>query len=127
LLIYSLGLGIPFIITALALNYVLPILKRFKRYLHAIEIAAGLIVIVMGLVLVTDSFLRLTGWLYREFPALANVGTGPETANGALTLGAVFIAGVVSFISPCVLPLVPAYISLLTGRRLETLVAAYES
>jgi cytochrome c biogenesis protein CcdA len=78
----------------------------------------------MGVILVTGSFLRFTGFLYREFPALANVGTGPDVGGGALTLGAVFIAGVVSFISPCVLPLVPAYISLITGRRLETLVAA---
>ena len=124
LLVYSLGLGIPFIITAVALNYMLPLFKKFKRYLQAVEIVAGLIVVGMGVVLVTDSFLRFTGFLYREFPALANVGTGPEVAGGALTLGAVFAAGVVSFISPCVLPLVPAYISLITGRRLETLVAA---
>ncbi|HME81850.1 MAG TPA: cytochrome c biogenesis protein CcdA [Candidatus Eremiobacteraceae bacterium] len=126
LLVYSLGLGIPFILTGLALNYVLPVLKRFRRYLHAIEIVAGTIVIGMGLILVTNSFLRFTGFLYKEFPALANVGTGPDLGGGALTFGAVFLAGVVSFISPCVLPLVPAYISLLTGRRLETLVDAYE-
>ena len=127
LFVYSLGLGIPFVITALALNYVLPLLRRFKRYLHAVEIVAGVIVIGMGLILVTDSFLRFTGFLYKEFPALANVGTGPEVSGGALTIGAVFLAGIVSFISPCVLPLVPAYISLLTGRRLETLVEAYET
>ncbi len=126
LFVYSLGLGLPFIITALGLNYVLPLLKRFKKYLPAIEVIAGLIVIVMGLVLVTNSFLRFTGWLYKEFPAIANLGTGPDVGGGALTIGAVFLAGVVSFISPCVLPLVPAYISLLTGRRLETLVEAYQ-
>jgi cytochrome c-type biogenesis protein len=126
LLIYSIGLGLPFILTGLALNIVLPVLKRFKRYLHAIEIVAGLIVVGMGLILVTNSFLRFTGFLYKEFPALANIGTGPDIGGGALTFGAVFLAGVVSFISPCVLPLVPAYISLLTGRRLETLVEAYE-
>ena len=124
LLVYSLGLGIPFIVTALALNYMLPLFKAFKRYLRAAEIFAGVLVVAMGVILVTGSFLRFTGFLYREFPALANVGTGPDVGGGALTLGAVFIAGVVSFISPCVLPLVPAYISLITGRRLETLVAA---
>jgi cytochrome c-type biogenesis protein len=125
LLVYSLGLGIPFIITALALNWMLPLFRRFKRYLHAVEIVAGLLVIGMGLILVTDSFLRFTGFLYREFPALANIGTGPEISSGAaLTIGAIFVAGLVSFISPCVLPLVPAYVSLLTGRRLEALLEA---
>jgi cytochrome c-type biogenesis protein len=125
LLVYSLGLGIPFIITALALNWMLPLFRRLKRYLHAVEIVAGLLVVGMGLILVTGSFLRFTGFLYREFPALANVGTGPEIGSGAaLTIGAIFIAGLVSFISPCVLPLVPAYVSLLTGRRLEALLEA---
>ncbi|HEV2907926.1 MAG TPA: cytochrome c biogenesis protein CcdA [Candidatus Eremiobacteraceae bacterium] len=128
LFVYSLGLGIPFVLTAVALNYVLPVLKRFKRYLRAIEIFAGVLVVGAGLILVTNSFLRFTGFLYKEFPALANIGTGPDIgAGGALTLTVVFIAGFVSFISPCVLPLVPAYISVLTGRRLEALVDAYSA
>lgn len=126
LLIYSLGLGIPFIVTALALNYVLPVFKRLKRFLPVAEIIGGVIVVAMGLVLVTNSYIRFLGFVYKEFPALANIGTGPDVGAGALTIGAVFAAGLVSFISPCVLPLVPAYVSLLTGRRLETLVAAYE-
>ena len=92
----------------------------------AIEIVAGLIVIGMGLVLVTDSFLRFTGWLYETFPALANVGTGPEASGSVVSMGAVFIAGLVSFISPCVLPLVPVYISYLTGQSIESLIASYE-
>jgi cytochrome c-type biogenesis protein len=121
LLVYSVGLGIPFLLTAVLLQSVLPLLRRMRRYLPAIEIAAGVIVIGMGLVLVTNSFLRFTGWLYQTFPALANVGTGPESAS--LSIGAVFLAGLVSFLSPCVLPLVPVYISLLTGQSLEKLTA----
>ncbi|HXM19372.1 MAG TPA: cytochrome c biogenesis protein CcdA [Candidatus Tumulicola sp.] len=121
LLVYSIGLGIPFLLTAIALQYVLPLFHRIKRFLPAIEIGAGIIVIGMGLVLLTNSFVRFTGWLYQTFPALANVGTGPESAS--LSLGAVFIAGLVSFLSPCVLPLVPVYISLLTGQSIEELAA----
>jgi cytochrome c-type biogenesis protein len=36
-------------------------------------------------------------------------------------VGIAFLAGLVSFVSPCVLPLVPAYLSLLTGESLEDL------
>ncbi len=126
LFIYSLGLSLPLLGTAIALQYVLPLLNRIKRFLPAIEIVAGLIVIGMGLVLVTDSFLRFTGWLYETFPALANVGTGPEASGSVVSMGAVFIAGLVSFISPCVLPLVPVYISYLTGQSIESLIASYE-
>jgi cytochrome c-type biogenesis protein len=126
LFVYSLGLSLPLLATAVALQYVLPLLSRIKRFLPAIEIVAGLIVIGMGLILVTDSFLRFTGWLYQTFPSLANVGTGPEASGAAVTMGAAFVAGLVSFISPCVLPLVPVYISYLTGQSIESLVASYE-
>ena len=126
LFIYSLGLGLPFLLTAVALQYVLGLLNRLKRYLRVIEMIAGVIVVGMGLVLVTDSFLRFTGWLYKTFPALANVGTGPEASGDVISAGAVFIAGVVSFISPCVLPLVPVYISWITGQSIENLVGAYD-
>jgi len=43
-----------------------------------------------------------------------------------ITGSAVFIAGLVSFISPCVLPLVPVYISWITGQSIEALVASYD-
>jgi cytochrome c-type biogenesis protein len=40
-----------------------------------------------------------------------------------LSVGIAFLAGLVSFVSPCVLPLVPAYLSFLTGSSLEDLKA----
>ncbi len=124
LLVYSIGLGIPFFLTAFALDRALPLLKRTRRFLPAIEFVAGLFVIAMGVVLVTNKWLMFVGWIYANFPALANLGTGPETAGSAISIVAVFVAGFVSFISPCVLPLVPVYISYLTGQSIEKLAAA---
>jgi cytochrome c-type biogenesis protein len=126
LFVYSMGLGVPLLATAIGLHYVLPFLNRIKRFLPVIEFIAGLLVVATGLVLFTNSFLRFTAWLYETFPALANVGTGPEASGDVITIGAVFVAGLVSFISPCVLPLVPVYISYLTGQSIESLVAAYD-
>ena len=45
------------------------------------------------------------------------------TSTTHITVGIAFLAGLVSFVSPCVLPLVPAYLSLLTGESLEELKA----
>jgi cytochrome c-type biogenesis protein len=45
------------------------------------------------------------------------------TATTHITVGIAFLAGLVSFVSPCVLPLVPAYLCLLTGESLEDLKA----
>ena len=38
------------------------------------------------------------------------------------TLSIAFLAGVISFLSPCVLPLIPGYISYISGTSLEKLV-----
>jgi cytochrome c-type biogenesis protein len=126
LFVYSMGLGVPLLATAIGLQYVLPLLNRIKRFLPVIEVIAGLLVIATGVVLFFNLFLRVTAWLYGTFPTLANLGTGPESTGDVISVGAVFVAGLVSFISPCVLPLVPVYISYLTGQSIESLVAAYD-
>jgi cytochrome c-type biogenesis protein len=68
LFVYSMGLAVPFMITAVALGWVLPALQRIKRFLPAIEMAAGAFMIATGVVLVTNSFLRIAGWFYQFVP-----------------------------------------------------------
>ena len=46
--------------------------------------------------------------------------------SGDPTILLAIAAGLLSFLSPCVLPLVPVYISYLTGQSIESLVAAYD-
>ena len=68
LFVYSMGLAVPFLVTALAIGAVLPVLNRIKRFLPAIEIAAGAFMILTGVVLVNYWFLRVSGWFYQFVP-----------------------------------------------------------
>ncbi len=68
LLCYSIGLAVPFFLTALAIGAVLPVLNRIKRFLPAIEFTAGLFLVAVGLVLVNDAFLTVAGWFYQFVP-----------------------------------------------------------
>lgn len=68
LFVYSMGLAVPFFLTALAVGAILPALNRIKRFLTAIEVAAGAFMILTGVVLVTNSFLRIAGWFYQFVP-----------------------------------------------------------
>ncbi len=68
LLCYSLGLAVPFFLTALAMGAVLPVLNRIKRFLPAIEFVAGLFLVAVGLVLVNNAFLTVAGWFYQFVP-----------------------------------------------------------
>ncbi|MBA3968420.1 MAG: cytochrome c biogenesis protein CcdA, partial [Nitrospirales bacterium] len=61
--IYSLGLGLPFLLTALAMQSFLTLFQRIRGYLRGIEIGAGLMVVTMGMVMVTNNLTWMTGQL----------------------------------------------------------------
>ena len=59
LAVYSAGLGIPFLLTSLALNQFLAFYGRFKKHFHAVEIVSGALVIAVGILILTGSLSRL--------------------------------------------------------------------
>jgi cytochrome c-type biogenesis protein len=65
---YSLGLALPFLLTAAAIGFVLPALAHLRRYLRAIEFAAGAFLIAVGFVLINNAFLNVAGWFYQFVP-----------------------------------------------------------
>ena len=63
LVFYSLGIGIPFILSALAISAFLSSFKKVKEYFRAIKIASGVMLIIMGILLITDKWTLLTSYL----------------------------------------------------------------
>lgn len=62
LLLYSLGLGIPFLLSSLAMHQFLAIFNRFKKYIRTFEIITGLFLIVVGILLYSNWLTRLSGY-----------------------------------------------------------------
>jgi cytochrome c-type biogenesis protein len=60
---YSLGLGLPFVGTAAALGLVSHWLKKLNKYMNVVSIAAGVLLIVMGILLITGLFQQLNAYL----------------------------------------------------------------
>ncbi|MDD5021539.1 MAG: cytochrome c biogenesis protein CcdA [Endomicrobiaceae bacterium] len=60
---YSLGLAIPFILTALFINKFLVFFNKIKKYYHYIEIFCGILLILIGIMIMSDSFNKITGFL----------------------------------------------------------------
>ena len=54
LAIYSLGLGLPFLIMGIAFDSITPLLKRIRRYSTAIYIISGLLLIATGILILTN-------------------------------------------------------------------------
>jgi len=63
LFIYSLGLAVPFLLTSLGIERFLAFYNRFRRHLHAVEVASGVLLIVIGALFVTRHFTVLSGYL----------------------------------------------------------------
>ena len=113
LLVYSIGLGIPFLITGAALATGTPWLRKMNRYMGIVSKATGILLIFIGVLLLTDQLTIITTRFVGILGmGLASFNTG---ATAAVTLPIAFIAGLLSFLSPCVLPLIPAYIGYLSG------------
>ena len=68
LFVYSMGLGIPLLLAALAMERFLKAFSRFRRFLPAVQIASGVILVLLGILLVTGSFTVLAAWLNRYTP-----------------------------------------------------------
>ncbi len=62
LAVYSAGLGIPFILTSLALNKFLTFYGRFKKHFHTVEVVSGALVVAVGVLILTGSLTRLATW-----------------------------------------------------------------
>ncbi len=60
---YSAGIGIPLFAATLGINAFMGFFQKFKKWLRAVEIIAGLCLIVLGVLLVSDKFTALTGYL----------------------------------------------------------------
>jgi cytochrome c-type biogenesis protein len=60
---YAVGLGVPFILTALAFGSLTPLLRRLNRRMGLVSAVAGVFLIVVGLMLLTDQFTRLAAYL----------------------------------------------------------------
>ena len=65
LTVFSLGLGVPFLITALGINWALRLFTKIKKFYKVIEISSGILLIIVGILLITNSFQRITGYLIR--------------------------------------------------------------
>ena len=66
--VYSLGLAIPFLVAALALDWFLQAFKRFRRWIPVVEKTSGVLLIFLGLLLLTGNFTVLSGWLTQFTP-----------------------------------------------------------
>jgi len=63
LAVYSAGLAIPFLLTGLGLSQFLKFYGRFRKYLQAVEVGSGVLLVGIGLLIAFNKFTVLSGYL----------------------------------------------------------------
>lgn len=120
LMTYTLGLGIPFLIVGLFAQKASQWIEHAQSWLKYVQYGFGVILIAMGVLVFTGQLARVANL---EF--LVNMFGTDMTSSGSITslsffsIGLAFIAGLTSFLSPCVLPLIPGFLSYLASTTVK--------
>ncbi len=71
---YAAGIGIPFLIAALAVKPFMSFMKRFRKHMGKVEITIGILLVVTGVAIFTGSLADASQWLLDTFPAFSQIG-----------------------------------------------------
>jgi cytochrome c-type biogenesis protein len=71
---YALGLGLPFLLTALFLQRALGLMRGLRRHMGRVERIMGALLLAVGLLMASGAFSELSFWLLDTFPALGRIG-----------------------------------------------------
>ncbi|MFV0409299.1 MAG: cytochrome c biogenesis CcdA family protein [Paracoccus sp. (in: a-proteobacteria)] len=74
LAVYALGLGIPFLLSAMFINRSMGLMNRVKPYMKTIERVMGALLVVVGAMLLSGRMADMSYWLLETFPGLAALG-----------------------------------------------------
>lgn len=68
LVVFGLGIAVPYLIIAAVLDRTAVLLRRFARAVYIVQRSAGALLIVMGILLLTKQYAIITRWILRVFP-----------------------------------------------------------
>jgi cytochrome c-type biogenesis protein len=63
LLIYSLGLGVPFLVTAIGINQFWRFFNRIKKYMRFLEVSSGAVMVILGFMIFTNKLILIPAYL----------------------------------------------------------------
>ena len=112
---YSLGLGIPFLVMAIGLERASGWVKGLRPYQRYFKIASGVFIISIGMLLLTNTMSLISIWAFKNGYFIESFTRYAATPTYITAI----VAGLLSFVSPCVLPLVPAYLGYLSGQTFQ--------
>ena len=121
---YTLGIGIPFLLVGLFTNQAQALINRLGKKLQYFQYFFGVVFSAIGVLVFTGTLSRVANLQFlTDFLLSLNLVTSIGGTINSLTVfnfGISFLAGVGSFLSPCILPLIPGFLSYLASTAVKT-------
>lgn len=120
---YTLGIGIPFLTVGLFTNEAQRFINRAGKWLTYVEYLFGTLLIVIGIFIFTGELSKIANFQFLTKILIAmNLGTsagGGISSLSIINLGIALFAGFASFLSPCILPVIPGFLSYLAESTIQ--------
>lgn len=114
---YTLGIGVPFIVVGLFSTQASALIARAGKWIEYIQYVFGALLVIIGILIFVGELSRIANFSFIA-GALSSLGAVTSAGGGigsfsVVNLTIAFLAGLGSFLSPCILPIVPGFLSYL--------------
>jgi cytochrome c-type biogenesis protein len=120
---YTLGIGVPFLIVGLFTNQAQELIDRSAKWLKYVEYVFGVLLVAIGVLIFVGELSKIANFEPLTNVLLAlNIGTsagGDISSLSFVNFGIALFAGFASFLSPCVLPIIPGFLSYLAQTGID--------
>ena len=120
---YTLGLGIPFLLVGLFTNQAQELINRAGKWLTYFEYVFGIILIIIGILVFTGELSKIANVQFVTNLLISlHLGTsvgGSISSLSIVNLAIALFAGLASFLSPCILPIIPGFLSYLAESSIK--------
>ena len=120
---YTVGIGIPFLLVGLFTNQAQALIDKAGKWLTYFEYVFGALLVLTGIFIFTGELSNIANFqVLTTILTSLNLGTGIGGNISSLTivnLVVAFLAGLGSFLSPCILPIIPGFLSYLASTAVK--------
>lgn len=120
---YTLGIGVPFLLVGLFVNQAQSIINKMGKWLRYFQYGFGILLIVMGIFIFTGELSKIANIQFLSNILISlRLGTsagGSINSLNIINIFIAFIAGLGSFLSPCILPIIPGFLSYLASTAVK--------